>query len=465
MTMMKKNHLPGLYDQISALLKPYKAYLVGGAVRDLLLEKPVHDLDFALLADPIPAAKLVADELGGAFFILDQKRETARVILKDDNGPPLMVDFTRFQGVSIEDDLLARDFTITSMARKVSGDEKIIDPFNGAQDLKDKLLRSTTKSALADDPLRCLRAVRLAAQFGLRILPDTKNQIRQYKNKLKGISPERIRDELFRILDGPKQTAAIQSLDILGLSPYVFFGEITKDQIKSTRFLEDLWFLFRKEHSQDSSANWSLALLIHRLGRYRAELQTYLNSRPVPERTIYQLSFIAVLLHHVKDENGKGDLRKELPLSNQEWEILVQSTRAAEKVIGIYQTGEKPLPVDLYRYYRQHGLAGIMGVFLALSSSSEQYKNKVDQENWITILEISRFFLEGWWEKKEQWVQPPILLNGDDIQDEFVLMPGPQIGALLESLREAQVERGISSREGAVQYLKDLMDQENEIPA
>ncbi len=463
--MMKKNNLPVLYDQIAALLKPYQAFLVGGAVRDLFLEKPVHDLDFALPADTIPAAKFVADQLGGAFFVLDQKRETARVILKDNNGQRIMVDFTRFQGKSIEDDLLARDFTITSMARKVSGDEKIIDPFNGAQDLKDKLLRSTTEGALGDDPLRCLRAVRLAAQFGLRILPDTKDQIRQHNRKLKEISPERIRDELFRILDGPKQTAALKSLDILGLSPYVFFGEITDEQIKGSRFLEDLWFLFRKEHDQDSSANWFLALLVHRLGRYRADLQTYLNRRPVPDRTIYQLSFIAALLNHLKGENGIGDLRKNLPLSNQEWEILVQSTQAADTVFQISQAGEKPQPVDIYRYYRQHGSAGILGVFLALSSSSANYKNTANQENWITILEISRLFLEAWWEKKDQWVQPPIVLSGDDIQSEFALMPGPRIGALLESLREAQVERGISSREGAIQYLNELLDQENEMPA
>jgi poly(A) polymerase len=351
------------------------------------------------------------------------------------------------------------------MARKVNGDEKIIDPFNGAQDLKDKFLRSTTERALDDDPLRCLRAVRLAAQFGLRILPETKDQIRQYNKKLKEISTERIRDELFRILEGPNQTAALQSLEILGLSPYIFFGEITEKQIKSVRYLENLWFLFRKEHDQDSSANWSLALLVHRLGRYRADLQTYLNGRPVPGRTIYQLSFIAALLNHLTGENGQGDLQKNLPLSNQEWDILVRSSRAADTVIQISQAGDKPRPVNIYRYYRQYGSAGVLGVFLALSSSSTEYKYKADQEDWITILEISRSFLEGWWEKKGQWVQPPSLLNGDDIQGEFSLTPGPRIGALLESLREAQVERGISSRGAAIQYLNDLLDQENEMPA
>ncbi len=213
---MNMKPFPALYEQIIRILEPYHAYLVGGAVRDLHLDKPIHDLDFALPGDTIPAAKLVADQLGGAFYVLDPERETARVIIKDEDAQRIMVDFTRFQGKDINDDLAARDFTITSMALGLGPDEKVIDLFGGAQDLKDRLLRTTSDRSLADDPLRCLRAVRLAAQFGLRIPPETKDQIRKYSKGIAGISPERTRDELFRILDGPKQTAAFRTMEILG---------------------------------------------------------------------------------------------------------------------------------------------------------------------------------------------------------------------------------------------------------
>jgi len=461
--MMNKKPFPALYDQITILLEPYQAYLVGGAVRDLLSGKPIHDLDFALPGDSIPAARMVADQLGGAFFVLDPERETARVILKDENGQRMMVDFTRFQGQDIKDDLGSRDFTITSMALRTDLDREIIDPFHGAQDLKDGLLRATTGQSLADDPLRCLRAVRLAAQFGLRMLPETKNQIRQYGKDMAGISPERIRDELFRILDGPKQTAAIQTLDILDLSPFVFLGDVPDHQIPRLRFLEDLWDIFLKEHNQDSAANWSLGLLVHRLGRYRADLQSYLMIEHVPERTIYQLSFIALLLKYEKDQNRNINLRQNLPLSNQEWDFLDRSRSAADIVMKYVISGDSPQPLDIYRYYRHHKSAGVLGVFLALAGVSSEYRNNSDQEGWTTILDICRSFLEGWWEKKDQWVQPPILLDGDDIQSEFRISPGPRIGSLLESLREAQVERGISSREEAVQFLIDQVDGASEI--
>jgi len=456
--MMNKKPFPALYDQITILLEPYQAYLVGGAVRDLLLGKPIHDLDFALPVDTIPAARMVADQLGGAFFVLDPERETARVILKDETGQRMMVDFTRFQGQDIKDDLGSRDFTITSMALRVGLDQEIIDPFHGARDLKDGLLRATSGQSLGDDPLRCLRAVRLAAQFGLRMLPETKDQIRQYGKDIAGLSPERVRDEFFRILDGPNQTAAIQTLAILGLSPFVFLGEVPDHQIPRLRFLEDLWYLFLKEYDQDSAANWSLGLLVHRLGRYRADLQSFLTIEYVPERTIYQLSFIALLLYYGTDQNKNENLRQKLPLSNQEWVFLDRSRSAADLVLKHARSGDAPRPLDIYRYYRQHDSAGVLGVFLALAFGSSEYRSNSDQAGWTTILDICRSFLEGWWEKKDQWVQPPILLDGDDIQSEFRISPGPRIGSMLESLREAQVERGISSREEAVQFLTGQVD-------
>ena len=99
--MIKNVKFPSTYDQITDLLPASRAYLVGGAVRDLLLNRPIHDLDFALPEDTIPVAKRVADQLGGSFFVMDQERQTCRVILKDEEGQRLVVDFTLFQGNTI----------------------------------------------------------------------------------------------------------------------------------------------------------------------------------------------------------------------------------------------------------------------------------------------------------------------------------------------------------------------------
>ncbi len=453
--------LPPLYSRIADQLVTYQAYLVGGAVRDLLLDQPIHDYDFTLAEGSVTAARQVADELGGAFFILDKERETARVILRNEGEERVFVDFTRMQGQDIQADLRARDFTVTSMALDVAGDGKLIDPLKGAQDLKDKVLRASSGTALQDDPLRCLRAVRLAAHFGLRIQPETKKQIRETRERLVDISPERIRDEVFRLLEGPNQTAALQTLEILGLSEYALPCKVSEIQAKTLRNLEDLWELFLREHDQDSAANWSLALLVHRLGRYRDWIRSLLSDEFVPGRSFYQLSFMAVL---ASDLGGNGRLaacRKKVPLSNVEWDFLIQSAAATGQVQGYLEAGKQLEPLDIYRYYREYDIAGVAGVFLSLASRSVSLSSKDQQEDWIQKLEISRGILEGWWEKADQWVNPPVLFSGFDIQSEFGLTPGPRIGELLESVREAQVSEGYTTREEAQAFLSELLARES----
>ena len=445
-----------LYDKIINQLKTYEVYLVGGAIRDLLLGLPIHDYDFALAEGSITAAKEVADNLGGAFFILDKERETARVILTE-KGQRVVVDFTLLQGNDIEDDLRARDFTITSMALEVRGEGQVIDPLKGAQDLKDKILRASSNTALKEDSLRCIRAVRLAAHYKLQITPETKANIRQYQDRLADISPERIRDEIFRLLEGPNQTAALQSMEILGLTQFALPCSISEPYAKTLRNLEELWNLFTRNHDQDSAANWGLALLVHRLGRYRELIKSLLDDGFVPERTIYQLSFLTPL---ISDKTGKErliDCRVKLPLSNLEWDFLVQSAQSVTQVEKFLEAGDELRPIDIYRYYRDFGIAGVVGVFLSLASRSANLTSKEQQEDWIQKLDICRGILEGWWEKADQWVNPPVLITGFDLQEEFDLTPGPQIGELLESLREAQVDGDFTSRDQALGFVSEQL--------
>ena len=129
---------------------------------------------------------------------------------------------------------------------------------------------------------------------------------------------------------------------------------------------------------------------------------------------------------------------------------------------NILEAGDDLLPLDIYRYYRQYGVAGVAGVFLSLASRSARLSSKDEQEDWIRKLDICRGILEGWWEKADQWVDPPVLVTGYDLQSEFGLTPGPQIGILLESLREAQVAEGYSSRDQALDYISGQLSRGSE---
>ena len=457
---------PIQYEEILDVIKASGAFLVGGAVRDRLLNKPIRDLDFALPGDVIPTAKEVADRLNGDYYLLDRERGAARVILRDPSLGRLIVDFTRLQGESIQDDLKSRDFTVTSMAMDINQDHQLIDPFQGAQDLKDGYLRSTTDHSLKDDPLRCIRAVRMAAQLGLSIQPDTKKQIREVKDSLSKISMERIRDEIFQILNGPNQYGALQSLQVLGIYPLVFNRDLTQIQIGTLRIMSELWNLLRGTHDQDAAANWAYGLVSHRLGRYREQIQAHLRHEPVPGRSVFQLSFLLPLT--LPEDLESPDYESEaasrvlagLSLSNQERYQLEKGYQGALQFGDLTRSKARLKPLDVYCFFREYGPAGIEGIFTRLALFMASEGGSLQEAGWQAMLDSARFLLEAWWEKHGDWVTPPVLVNGDDLQNEFDLEPGPRIGIMLEKLKEAQVEEGIKTKEKALEYLKSWLDSE-----
>ncbi|MDO8754883.1 MAG: DUF5678 domain-containing protein, partial [Anaerolineales bacterium] len=186
-----------------ALPADQEIYLVGGAVRDLLTSRPSSDFDFALPSNGISVARKVANALNADFMPLDDERDTGRVILTDENDTRIYLDFAAYRGENLEADLRARDFTINAIAYNLR-DNTIIDPMDGAKDIRAKVIRACSPTSLSDDPVRILRAVRQAAAFGFRIEKNTRELMKQAVNQLGRISPERLRDEIFKILNGPK---------------------------------------------------------------------------------------------------------------------------------------------------------------------------------------------------------------------------------------------------------------------
>jgi tRNA nucleotidyltransferase/poly(A) polymerase len=233
--------LSPLVERVRLTLPDQEIYLVGGAVRDALLGNVSHDLDFAVPRAAIAIARRVADALNADFYILDQSFDTARVIVRAEpraDVPELVfaakaprpsrdfLDFSSFrssldstgrtgnQPATLEADLGGRDFTINSMAYDLRAGS-ILDPLDGASDLRAKLIRTASASAMEDDAIRVLRGVRLAAALEFKIDPGTRKAMKTAVRLLPGISPERQRDELFKILDGPRPDTSLRALEML----------------------------------------------------------------------------------------------------------------------------------------------------------------------------------------------------------------------------------------------------------
>ena len=155
-------------------------YVVGGVVRDALLRRPIKDVDIAVARGGIKLARRIANHFGGDFFPLDAERDVGRALIDTFDGR-LSIDVAGFRGDSLDADLRDRDFTINAMAVDLRGDlNAVIDPTGGADDALVKLIRQCNPDAIARDPIRALRGVRLSAQFGFRIERETQQAIRVY---------------------------------------------------------------------------------------------------------------------------------------------------------------------------------------------------------------------------------------------------------------------------------------------
>ena len=192
-------------ETVAAAVAGEEAYVVGGAVRDELLGRPVIDIDIAC-RDPRSAAREFSRRAGGVAFMLSERHGAWRVALRDGRT----VDFTPlFDG--IESDLRTRDFTINAIARRVAASD-YVDPLGGRGDVDARVLRAVTPEIFRDDPLRLLRAVRLEDELGFELDAETERLLRAHADLVRDPAGERILGELQRL-----SLAGFARLDDLGL--------------------------------------------------------------------------------------------------------------------------------------------------------------------------------------------------------------------------------------------------------
>jgi hypothetical protein len=198
-------------DRIKQAVGTEPAWVVGGALRDELLNREVVDVDVAC-ADPELAARLYSRLAGGAVFPLSERHGAWRVAFRAGNT----VDFTPLHGETIEDDLATRDFTVNAMARPLEGTD-LVDPLGGEADLTAARLRAVSPAIFADDPLRLLRAVRLEDELGFRLDEETEGLVRAHAEHAGDPAGERILGELERMSpDGLRRAGELGLLAPLG---------------------------------------------------------------------------------------------------------------------------------------------------------------------------------------------------------------------------------------------------------
>jgi tRNA nucleotidyltransferase/poly(A) polymerase len=343
--------------------------------------------------------------------------------------------------------------------------------------------------------VRILRGVRLAAEFGFRIQRPTLREMRQAVGELDRVSPERKRDELFRILEGPQPATALHALEMIealgsvlpemrllkGLRqppPHVF--DAWTHTLDVLRNLGMLLKVLAPAYDPDVTASLWMGVVSLRLGRYREQLDAHLKASPNPLRSLRGLLFMAALYHDAAkpqtqqvDEGGRlrffdhpvvgADLvearAQALRLSNDEIERLKMIVRHHMRPIYLANTGETPSPRAIYRFFRDTGEAGVDICLLSLADVLATYGSSLPVDVWERHLDVVRLLLEAWWEYPSERITPPELLNGHDLIKELGLTPGEKIGELLEFIREAQVAGQVTDRERALALARQWLSE------
>lgn len=472
-------------------------YLVGGTVRDLLLKKESHDFDFVYEDDVRPLAKAVADALEGTYYLLDDERNTARVIYSAAGQKRVILDFATFRDTNLESDLRGRDFTINAMGIDLlSNPTEVIDPLGGALDLKNKVLRTCSPSAFRQDPVRLLRGVRLAAMLRLRILAETKAEMQKTVSLLSSQPAERQRDELFRLLEGPWAPAAIRLVESFDMLPHVLpellpmkglaqpkphVTDCWEHTLAALQELNNLYTVLVGEYLEEAS-NLTLGSAVIHLGRYRSQMADHFEQFLNINRSRRSLLAFGVLFHDVgkpacfqKSEHGTihfyshekvgaemtADRARALALSQDEVNYLFQLISNHMRFHNLATVGT-PSHRAVYRFFRDTGPVGIDICLAGLADTLATWRSTLDHQLWLRELEVCRVLLEAWWEKKDIVVQPVRLINGHELQKHFKIEAGPLIGEMLEAVREAQAMGEIGNQEEAITYLDGWLTSKKE---
>ena len=486
--------LPPLFKRIRPLLTRQEEpiFLVGGTVRDVLLGRSSQDLDFVVPRNAIRIAFKVADLLDAPAYVLDSERDAGRIVLSEH---ATTLDFTSFRGPDLEADLRDRDFTINAMALPLAANTSasLIDPCGGQADLEAKLIRISHPKAIQDDPIRGLRAVRLALSFDFTLTPETTLAVTSSAPQLDQVSIERVRDELIKVLasDRPKEALAylhawqilpvvlpeVDRLDGVTQSPphHELALNHTGSTLNSLVDVERLVKGYPATGFQPKEVQQHLADAQEMLAPYQSRLASHLGRQVSGGLDGWILLRLGGLFHDVGkaetarvDEDGRirffghdqvgarltGQALRRLRLSNQA--IAHVRTCVAGHMRPLLLANETAVSRRaVYRFFRASQTAGIDIGLLALADHMATYAGSDGDEAWNRLLATISQLFEQYFNQYEESVRPTPLLNGHDLIDQLQLEPGPEVGRLLRLIEEAQAAGDVNSSEEALTLARE----------
>ena len=453
--------------QIKGLPQDATAYLVGGSVRDVILGHTPTDYDIAVAGNVATYAHKVSQSTGGKLVVLGKAHQKVfRIILND-----RVLDISALNGSTIGDDLKNRDFTINALAIDIRAGQ-IIDHLGGLDDLHAKKVKIVSEHAFKNDPIRMLRAFRIATEFNFEITMPTLNAICASAHLIHRSAGERIRTELLKMLC------------CLDAYPYLC-------QMAQTRLLPALLFDFDlRQELSEFLQQYGKNMFRHALAtiRHLEQTATALNDRllkirnfpeiTIPNQHLSLLKLTALLTavlpspafehqlpthDYCNDAQAPGKqltlMANRLRLSNKERKLITIIIQNRSKPRYLFNLSPKSLYVDLtliHFYLDCHQFAAL--VMLYALADQEAVVNSANN-NRHHFSQFIQELLNHYHHVYLARLKKPPLIEGDDLIKFFGLTPSPLFKTILSRIEELRLAGQLKNREQALQVLPGIISE------
>jgi poly(A) polymerase len=450
-------------------------YLVGGAVRDHLLNREIKDVDIACVK-PEETANRIGQYHDSAIVLFNRKQNAVCYRVIDRNNKDDFLDIVQLRNNSILEDLQERDFTFNSIAVQINRMGKIkkfIDPLNGAEDLQNRQIRISSLHAFQSDPLRILRAFRFSAELDFCLEKMTKQLINEQFSLISSISIERIMAEIYKIFATDRAARHIRHMDKIGFLE-IIFPEIQKMKGcgQNNHHHLDAW-----DHSMMVLENCEQ--ITSNMNHYFPESATQIqNNLSMNNRLV--LMKMAALLHDI----GKPDTRK---MSKNSYDITFHNhDRAGQEIICSLAKRVKMSKQDqiflesmvenhmhilflsrpdvkektVLKWLRKLGDNFIPLVIIEMADCKSTLGPASSEASLDHHLTWSKRMINNYFDEIKQKIEKASIINGKDLIA-LGMSPGPRLGLVLSAIREAQDLGTIQNYNQGLALAKRIIENHN----
>ena len=470
-TIQEKIKSDKILSKIAEKFPDTEIYVVGGFVRDCLMDKESYDRDLIVINEDAKDFSHKLEKIFDSTFIpLDDENKIYRLVLKDSENihNPDMIDVTNPIEGSLERDLRRRDLTINAIAVNIHTGE-ITDLFGGVADIKNKTINYIEESNFVDDPLRLLRVYRFQAALDFELGSDTITAICNHTDLISKPAKERVLYELMKLFNGKYTATALLNMN-------------------KTWLLEEIFPVVKEMKQVPPNTHHHLDLLHHVIETVNQIQLLYENSDDKVKEHLDKCDFggfprlahikLAGFLHDIgkfstwtiekdtgrhrfikHDDVGSKMVKsilKELTCSNKQIEYISEMIK--NHIYPSAMMREDSTEKTMMRYLRKLGDNVIDNIILAkadrLSARGEAVTDEMVEQNMSNLDRLQNFYFDS----LDRLTPLPKLLSGNDVMQLLNIKPSPKLGEILDALYEAQLDGDVTSKDEAIQFVKKFYD-------